>query len=119
MLVQDEIEAPMPVPVWWFMHTAAEIQLEPGGRTAWLRQNGQALRAQLLSPEAAVFESRGAAPLPGSPAPLKQAANEGFRKLIVHLAETDGARLAVLLEPVSGPGEEPIERPRVQALESW
>lgn len=119
MLVQDEIEAPMPVPVWWFMHTAAEIQLEPGGRTAWLRQNGQALRAQLLSPEAAVFESRGAAPLPGSPAPLKQAANEGFRKLTVHLAETDGARLAVLLEPVSGPGEEPIERPRVQALESW
>jgi hypothetical protein len=119
VLVQDEIETPRRTPVWWFMHTAAEIQLEPGGRTAWLRQNGQALRAQLLSPEAAVFESRGAAPLPGSPAPLKQAANEGVRKLTVHLAETEGTRLAVLLEPVPGPAAKPTEPPRVQALESW
>ncbi|MDA1278147.1 MAG: heparinase II/III family protein [Verrucomicrobia bacterium] len=98
-LVQDEVGSDAPVDAWWFMHTPAEIAISPDGRSATLRQGGAALRAELVSPEQAMFEARSAAPLPGSPNPEGQNRNAGIRKLAVHVPGARELRIVVLLTP--------------------
>jgi Heparinase II/III-like protein len=99
LLVQDEVRADAPVDAWWFMHTPAEIDVSADGHTAILKQGDATLRAELLSPEKAKFETRSAEPLPSSPNPEHQNRNEGIRKLTVHVADLRELRLAVLLTP--------------------
>ena len=98
-LVQDEIQAPKPADVWWFMHTPAGLKIEPNGRAASLRQGRAQLRAEILSPADAKFQIMDAQPLPSSPDPNGQNKNDGLRKLAIHLTGVTDARLAVLLVP--------------------
>jgi hypothetical protein len=102
LLVQDEVEAERPIDAWWFMHTPAEIQIAPDGRRAELKQGSEHLLAELLSPADAKFESRPAAPLPGSPNPEGQNANAGIQKLTVHVQTAGALVLLVRLVPQSG-----------------
>ena len=118
LLVQDEVAADRPADAWWFMHTAAEIQISDDKRSAVLKQGGAIVRAELLSPAQATFELRPAAPLPGSPNPERQNPNKGIRKLTVHVAEARHLRLAVLLAP-QREGQSPMATPAVQALTDW
>lgn len=121
LLVQDEVELAQgspPLDAWWFMHTAAEIEVGADGRTAILRQGDARVRAELLSPAGAVFTVRPASPLPGSPAPEGQNANQGVRKLTVHLVGARDLRLAVLLTPQRA-GAGPAAPPVVRALAEW
>lgn len=97
LLVQDEIRAVEPVDVWWFMHTAAQIELSVDGRSATLKQGDTTLMAEVLSPPAAKFETRSAEPLPGSPNSEGQNRNVGIRKLTIHVADARELRIAVLL----------------------
>jgi hypothetical protein len=55
ILIVDEIEAVQPVEVTWQLHTPAEMEIS--GRTAWLTQNGDKLRMEVLQPEEAILES--------------------------------------------------------------
>ncbi len=116
-LVQDELQAAKPVDFWWFMHTRAEISVE--GREAWLRQDGQRLRARILEPAGARFEALEAAPLPGTPQPARQDSNRGVRKLAIHLPAAQDLRLAVWLVPLRPDETGPGQAPEVRPLAEW
>jgi hypothetical protein len=118
LLIQDEIRADAPVDAWWFMHTPAEIDFSADGRTAILKQGDAMLRAELLSPAQAKFETRPAAPLPSSPNPERQNRNEGIHKLTVHTAEARELRIVVLLTP-QGNGRTSTAAPSVRSLADW
>jgi hypothetical protein len=119
LLVQDEIQSPQPVELWWFMHTPASIVMAGDGRAATLQQAGGQLRAEILSPAEASFEIRQAQPLPSSPHPERQANNENVRKLAIHLAGITDCRLAVRLVAMP-PNETPaVEPPKLRGLSEW
>ena len=115
VLVQDEIRCQQPVDLWWFLHTSAKIEICADGTAARLRQGGAQLWARILTPPAARFEVLPATPLPGSPNPAGQAANEHVRKLTIHVPAIQDCRLAVLLVP----GRKPAQWPEVRALAQW
>ena len=82
--IQDELDsAGKEASVLWFMHTPAKIEIASGGRSATLSRDGKILRAELVSPLDGRFESMEAAPLPSSPNPAGQKANQGITKLTV------------------------------------
>ena len=85
--------------IWWFMHTTADIELEDGGRTARLTQNGKSLTSRLVEPAGAAFTVMPAAPLPTSPNPEGQNPNEGIRKLAIHFEGVEELELTVRFEP--------------------
>ena len=116
VIVQDEIKAAK-ADVWWFMHTQAEAGLEDGGRRAVLKLGGKCLEARILAPAGARFEVRPAEPFPSSPNPAGQKANDGVRKLAIHLPHAESLRLTVLLVPRDGQGE--VAAPKVRPLAEW
>jgi hypothetical protein len=103
VLLQDEITSAGGCDVWWFAHTGAKIALDSDGRAATLEQNGQKLRAIVLSPPEAKLQVLPAAPLPTSPRPERQADETRGRhpvtKLALHLANQRATRIAVLFSP--------------------
>jgi hypothetical protein len=117
-LVQDEVRADKPVDAWWFMHTAAAIDISADGRSATLKQGGATMRTELLSPREAKFETRSATPLPGSPNPERQNANAGIRKLTVQITGARELRLAVLFTPHADDRIPPPALP-AQRLDEW
>ncbi len=118
LLVQDEIDADVPVDAWWFMHTPAEITIGAGGRVAMLRQGDDVVRAELLGPTPGPFEVQPAAPLPGAPHPERQNPNRGVRKLSIHLPAAREVRLAVLLTPARN-GAAAKAAPAWKSLADW
>lgn len=102
VLVQDEIEAGQPAEVWWFMHTPAQVSLSDDQHSAILTQGQAKLWASLLSPSGARFTVLEAKPLPSSPNPENQRANERVRKLAVHLPGMKNLRLVVAFAPAEG-----------------
>ena len=109
VVVQDEVELAPASAVAWTMHTRAAI--ETNGGEALLRQGDARLLVRILEPAGAKFEVASATP------PKPQAQNEGVRRLMVRLAPTKVARIAIALVPFRG------ERPRVaielEALKNW
>ncbi len=79
VLVEDQIKAGAPQPVWWSAHTRAMIALSDDGRSATLTLGGKTLRAELLQPQdtAVKFTVMDAQPLPGSINPKEQNPNNG------------------------------------------
>ncbi len=117
VLVQDEVRAPRPAEVWWFLHTPAAVTLGEDGRTATLAQAERRLRVEVLEPAHARLSVREARPLPGAPNPERQNTNAHVRKLAVHLPGVTDLRLAVRLVPLSD--APPPAAPAVQPLASW
>lgn len=77
--ITDELSASQPVDALWGMVTRATVTLQ--GNHAILRQFGHTLRAEIHSPERAVFDVVSTQP----PSPQDQ--NLGTRKLVVRLPE--------------------------------
>lgn len=119
VVIQDEIQAEKPAEVWWFMHTGAEIKIEDAGRSAILRQAGKELRAYVLTPNDARFETMDAQPLPSSPHPDRQAKNDGVRKLAIHLNNVKDAQLTVQLVPARENTARKADAAALQALSAW
>lgn len=109
VLVQDEIECKSPVEALWTMHTEAEIGVK-SPREALLTLGGAALRARILEPQDARFDTVSAEQAP----PQKQ--NKGISKLVVRLpGKTDRARIVVLLAPE----KESEKPPAIRPLSDW
>jgi len=119
VLLQDEIQAPEPVELWWFMHTPANVQVGNDGRQATLRQSGAQLRAEIMSPAGAKFQIMEAEPLPSSPHPEGQAKNERVRKLAIHLTGVSDSRVAVLLVPKMVKAAETGQAVSLSPLSEW
>jgi len=75
VLIQDEVELKAPADVVWTMHTAATVQVE--GAAATLKVGESCLRATILEPNEAKFETASATP------PKPQAQNEGVSRLLI------------------------------------
>jgi hypothetical protein len=118
VLVQDEIQTSKPEPVWWFLHTRAEIKLGDPARTATLTIGKAQLKATILSPDTAQFIVMNATPLPSSPHPPRQAQNEGVRKLAIYIPDVQDLRLTVLLTPLRDDAREPFV-PKATPLKNW
>jgi hypothetical protein len=97
--IQDEVQCPNPAEVWWFMHTAAGLQVSEDGRSATFQQGSARFSARLLSPANARFQAMAAQPLASSPHPEKQNANKDTRKLAVHLEGVTAVKVCVVLGP--------------------
>lgn len=103
--VTDEIETVEPMPVWWFAHTMAEVELQDQGRKAVLRLNGKEIEVRLNVPENARFEVMDARPLGSSPDPEGQDPNEGIRKLAINLEGVRETTISVSFSPRSSPAQ--------------
>lgn len=119
VLVQDELLTDQPAEVWWLMHTEAKVELDAAGTTATLQRNGKRLIAEILSPAKARFEVMKAEPLPDSPHPPKQANNDRYLKLAIHLAAVKDLRLAVLFTPARELGKAAPPSVNLQPLADW
>ena len=109
VLVQDEIELKAKGEIVWTLHTKAAIGLD--GATATLKLGDARLRAAILEPKGAVFETASATP------PKPQNQNAGVRRLLIRLPKASRARLAVLLTPYRGARLESIRA--VVPLDRW
>ena len=101
--VTDEVEEGWPiVDLWWFLHTRAEIEIDELLTTATLTQNGKKVIVKIeKGPARADFEIRDAVPLEDSPCP-EQSANDGVRKLAIHLSNITQFKVTVSITPVRG-----------------
>ena len=75
--VVDALSLDEPGEVWWFAHTKAMIEVAEDGRSAVLRQDGNAMCVSIHSPITAKFSVMAARPMPGSPDPAGQNPNNG------------------------------------------
>lgn len=91
--VEDEITMKESGEVWWFAHTDAEIELNPCCKTAILTKDGKKMKVQILSE--GTFEVMDAKPLPSTPVIEGQNANEGIKKLAIHLTDFKEGRIIV------------------------
>ncbi len=119
VLVQDEIQADQAADLWWFLHTPAEIEVATDGKSATLQRDGKRLRAQLIVPAEAMFSVMDAKPLPNSPQPEGQNANQGIRRLAIHLPKAESVRLAVLLQPLAQGQGSSLTAPELRPLAEW
>lgn len=118
VLIQDEVQSAQ-ADLWWFLHTPAQVSLSDDGTTAMLSQGNVRLWARIVSPQQATFAVMEAQPLPGSPHPERQGSNQNVRKLAIHLAKVNEARLAVLVVPLRENEAAPTTLPKVSALAEW
>lgn len=88
IIIQDEWESKEATSAWWQMHTKASIHLSNDKRKAYLKQNGKEIVVSISYPTQASFEVLKADYIPGRSFPLtKNSANEGFKKLVIHLTD--------------------------------
>ena len=116
LLIQDELDTGgKEATFFWFMHTPAKITVSQDGHSATLEQDGKTLRADLISPAYARFESMEAVPLTSSPNPVGQIVNKGITKLVVRSAFKNKETLVIDLTPQ---GEKLTQLP-VTPLSAW
>lgn len=109
VMIEDEIEAAPSATIVWSMHTPAAIMLE--GASATLRIKDTMVRAHLLAPAGARFETA-----PAKPPTAAEEQNTGISKLIVRLpAQIKEVRLAVLFDTTDGKRS----LPKIEPLAKW
>ena len=116
--IQDEFTADLPTEVYWFMHTTADIEVQPDGRSAILTINDKQLWAGISGDSRATFSVMDAVPLPTSPNPPSQDKNVGIRKLAIHMEGVTSSNFAVEFKPLEAGEALPTVTSYVP-LESW
>mgnify|MGYP000117861063 CR=1 FL=1 len=102
IVVQDEVDAKSAIHTgYWFMHTAADVQISADGRSATLFQDGKRMRVNIIEgPENARFTYMDAKPLPTSPNP-EVIRNRNFgKKLAIDFSGEQKFKLAVEFVPL-------------------
>ncbi len=94
-LVQDEIQTKFPSEAYWQMHTAAEINILPGGKQAVLTIGDDCVLVSLLTANEAVFEIHKAWPYAGTPCYPVSDSDEHTPKLILHFLHLTEETVAV------------------------
>ncbi|MBD2845320.1 Ig-like domain-containing protein [Paenibacillus sp. IB182496] len=120
VMVQDEFSLRKPSELYWFMHTAADIELVEDGQAAVLSMADKKLYVKLIeAPEGAAFSIMPSRPLPSSPDPEGQALNHGVRKLTVHLEDVREGALSVWMVPMHEQDALPATSPTYTPLAGW
>jgi hypothetical protein len=97
VVIEDVVEMDDDAQVWWFLHTPAAVRLEEKGRFAILAMGERELSVKLTSPQDAQFIVMDAKPLPTSPDPSGQSANEGIRKLAIQSGNVRETTIRVVI----------------------
>lgn len=116
VVLRDSLRVREPSEVWWFLHTSADIEVRPDGRSAVLRKRGRAVRLDLSGADGAGFLDAAARPLWTSPDPEEQAPVTGVRKLAIRMHATAALDLEVRITPVDDAGAAPARGPVVDHL---
>jgi uncharacterized protein YjdB len=120
LILQDEMSFKKPSELYWFMHTASDIEIIENGKAAVLKQEDKKLYVKMMKgPEQAVFSEMEAKPLPTSPNPDGQSMNYGIKKLAVHLTNVEKADLSIWMKPLWDNEALPTEMPEFKALKDW
>lgn len=117
VIIRDEIRTTKPCDVYWFMHTAAEIEIVDSN-TAVLTQNGKQITVSFVtSANNAVLSKMDAVPLSTSPNPDGQMTNEGVSKIAICLPSAEDVDLTVRITP-AGSSAENTDIPDI-SLSQW
>ncbi len=81
LLLEDELECPSPVEVFWFCHTRARVLIAEDGQAATLSLGGGQLALRIESSSPVRLDVMPAQPLPASPKPAGQNPNDGSKLL--------------------------------------
>lgn len=117
-LLQDEITVTGTQDVYSFMHSTANIEVAPDGKSAILTKNGKMVKATLLAPSSAVLESYKAEPVEGSPAVIGDN-NDIYKKLTVKTRMTGSGTISILFTPYYGEGNFEFTLEEVLPISQW
>ena len=120
IILQDELEAKEPSDIYWFMHTAQEIEISSDGKTALVTGKGKDMIARLTCDNDAVFSVMEAKGLETSPAnPATAYANDAYQKLTIKLEDVVKATITVEFSFVTTGFEETTPKAEVVPIDEW
>ena len=118
VVIQDEISLNAPGDIYWFAHTKGQIELANDGRSAVVTVDSEKLWVGIMS-EAGQFAVMNAEPLPASPAVSNVTDNSAYRKLAIHLTNTQDTTISVACIPLKQGETKPSWIPSVKAVSEW
>lgn len=118
VVIQDEISLNAPGDIYWFAHTKGQIELANDGRSAVVTVDSEKLWVGIMS-EAGQFSVMNAEPLPTSPAVSNVTDNSAYRKLAIHLTNTQDTTISVACIPLKQGETKPSWIPSVKAVSEW
>ncbi len=118
VIIQDEIEATNSN-YYFMMQTQADIQIQPDGKTAILERNGKKMFVELQSTNPdAKFATMDAVPLSTSPHPEQNSPNNGVRKLVVNVKNTNDLTVSVIFTPLANK-QSNITSAKMVGMDNW
>ena len=118
VIIQDEISLNAPGEIYWFAHTKGQIDIANDGRSAVVTVGSEKLWVGLIS-DAGQFTVMNAELLPTSRAVSNQTDNSDYRKLAVHLTDTQDTTISVACIPLKHGETRPSWIPSVKAISEW
>lgn len=120
IILQDEIEAKEPSDIYWFMHTAQEMEISSDGKTARVYGKGKDMVARLTCDNDAVFTIMDAKSFETSPSnPATAYSNDAYKKLTIKLEKAVKATITVEFSFVTSGFEERAEKREVKPINDW
>ncbi|MBO5370653.1 MAG: discoidin domain-containing protein [Clostridia bacterium] len=118
IIIQDEITTAEPSEMYWFMHTAEEIEIAPDGKSAIIKGDLKNMHVRMDSNVDAVFTVMDAKLLPTSPT-SDTSANKKYKKLAIHMTDVTELDLSVVMDFEYPYVEFNKPMPQKKELASW
>ncbi|WP_037293879.1 dockerin type I repeat-containing protein, partial [Ruminococcus flavefaciens] len=118
VIIQDEISLKAPGKIYWFAHTKGQINVADDGRSAIVTVNSERMWIGIIS-DAGRFTAMNAEPLPTSPVVPDQTDNSNYRKLAVHLTNTQDTTISVACIPLKQSETQPSWIPSFENISEW
>ncbi|MBQ4631470.1 MAG: discoidin domain-containing protein [Clostridia bacterium] len=118
IIIQDEIKANKPSEMYWFMHTACDIEISEDGKSAILKGDLKDMHLRIDSNVDAKFTVMNAALLPTSPTSDKSV-NKKYKKLTIHMTDVTELSLSVVMDFEYPYLDLKKPMPEKKALDSW
>ncbi len=102
LIIQDEVSLAGASEVYWFMHTAGDIEVAEDGKSVYITNSGVTIKMEMLGSDdgGAKFEVRDALPLDTTPWLEGQGRNEKYKKLTIHWDNVQSYTLALAVSQV-------------------
>ena len=118
VIIQDEISLKAPGEIYWFAHTKGQINVADDGRSAIVTVDSERMWIGIIS-DAGRFTAMNAEPLPTSPVVPNQTDNSNYRKLAVHLTNTQDTTISVACIPLKQSETQPSWIPSFENISEW
>ena len=118
VIIQDEISLNTPGEIYWFAHTKGQITVANDGRSAVVTVGSERLWVEIISADG-IFTVMKAEPLPTSLDVPNRTDNSEYRKLAIHLTDTQNTTISVAFVPLKSGETQPSSFPSMQAISAW